>query len=86
MKAMLEALRDSLENLNKPIPVSGAANWAREVFKRCEKTRSKKVTYMEVPASFDIEASSAAHPTRNSFVSLADIPLVKQVTGSMITS
>lgn len=58
MQAMMEALRDSLENLNNPIPVSGVANWAREVFKRCEKTRSKKITYMEVPASFDIEASS----------------------------
>ena len=58
MKAMMEALRDSLENLNSPIPVSGVSNWAREVFKRCEKTRSKKITYMEVPASFDIEASS----------------------------
>ena len=58
MKAMMEALRDSLENFNNPIPVSGAANWAREVFKRCEKTRSKKITYLEVPASFDIEASS----------------------------
>lgn len=58
MKAMMEALRDSLENLNNPIPVSGAGNWAREVFKSCEKTRSKKITYLEVPASFDIEASS----------------------------
>ena len=58
MKAMMEALRDFLENLNSPIPVSGVSNWAREVFKRCEKTRSKKITYMEVPASFDIEASS----------------------------
>lgn len=58
MKAMMEALRDSLENLNSPIPVSGVSNWAREVFKRCKKTKSKKVMYMEVPASFDIEASS----------------------------
>ena len=54
-KAMMEALRDSLENLNNPIPVSGAGNWAREVFKLCEKTRSKKITYLEVPASFDIK-------------------------------
>lgn len=58
MQQMMEALRDSLENCNNPIPVSGARNWAREVFKRCSKTRSKKITYLEVPASFDIEASS----------------------------
>lgn len=58
MNSITAELRDTLENWNNPIPVSGAANWSREVFKRCEKTKSKKITYLEVPASFDIEASS----------------------------